>query len=76
MSAEFAHLRDARRMGRADGDRSLRRDERSGVFCRGDRMLFSIRPLRLRQKHRELYDLLAEFYRQDTAGRFAGDGSG
>lgn len=33
---------------------------------------FFMQPVRLRRRHGELYDLLAEFYRQDPAGRVLG----
>jgi MtfA peptidase len=70
MSAEFARLRDARRLGRRTLIDPYGATNEAEFFAVVTECFFD-RPTRLREEHPELYDLLAEFYRQDTAGRLA-----
>lgn len=70
MTAEFARLRDARRMGQRTVIDPYGATNEAEFFAVVSEAFFD-RPLRLRAEHRELYDLVAEFYRQDTAARFA-----
>jgi MtfA peptidase len=70
MSAELKNLRSASRIGRPtliDPYGALNEAEFFAVVTE----CFFDRPAELRQEHPELYGLLAEFYRQDTASRLA-----
>jgi Mlc titration factor MtfA (ptsG expression regulator) len=70
MSAELSRLREARRTYQPTViDPYGAKNE--GEFFAVVTEAFFDRPARLRQEHRALYDLLAEFYRQDTADRLA-----
>ncbi|HEX4143341.1 MAG TPA: M90 family metallopeptidase [Pirellulales bacterium] len=71
MTAELSKLRTARRLGRPtliDPYGALNEAEFFAVVTE----CFFDRPVELREEHSDLYELLAEFYRQDTAARLAG----
>jgi hypothetical protein len=70
MSAELKNLRSASRLGRPtliDPYGALNESEFFAVVTE----CFFDRPVPLRERHPDLYALLAEFYRQDTAARLA-----
>jgi MtfA peptidase len=70
MGAEFARLRDDRRLGEPTVIDPYGATSEAEFFAVATECFFDS-PLLLRQGHRELYDLLATYYRQDTAGRLA-----
>jgi MtfA peptidase len=71
MSAELRNLRSALRLGRPTLIDPYGAANESEFFAVVTECFFD-RPVQMRERHPELYGLLAEFYRQDTAGRLAG----
>jgi hypothetical protein len=71
MSRELKSLRSAIRIGQPTLIDPYGASSESEFFAVVTECFFD-RPVELREEHSDLYKLLADFYRQDTAGRLAG----